>query len=72
MGTFSETYERHPERIRPLDEMKRCAIVDVLDQCCGNDLIAVRLLGMGEQRFIGWRGSTTIGRQRQTEEARCA
>jgi DNA-binding NtrC family response regulator len=47
MGTFSKNYERHPERICRLDEVKRRAIVDALDQCRGHYLTAARLLGIG-------------------------
>jgi len=42
MGTFSKNCESHPERVCRLDEVKRQAIVEVLNQCRGNYLIAAR------------------------------
>ena len=48
MGTFSKNCKSHPETICRLDEVKRRAIVDALDLCCGHYLIAARLLGIGK------------------------
>ena len=47
MDTCSKRYESRPERICRLDEVKRRAIVDALDRCRGNHLIAARLLSIG-------------------------
>jgi hypothetical protein len=42
------------------DEVKRRALCDALDKCCGNYLLAARLLGIGRITSLGWRGCTTI------------
>jgi transcriptional regulator of acetoin/glycerol metabolism len=66
MGTFSKNHESRPERICRLDEVKRRAIVDALDQCSGNYLIAARSLGIG--RTTIYRMAKAYNYQRPTAQ----
>jgi len=47
MGTFFSGTRKPFEIILPLNEVKSRAIVNALDKCSGNYLLAARLLGIG-------------------------
>jgi len=68
MDTFSNSknYERHPERICRWDEVKRRAVVDAIDQCRGNYLLAARSLGIG--RTTIYRMAKAYNYQRPTAQ----
>ena len=47
MSTLLKTIRQPLGAILPLEEVKRRVIVDALDKCAGNYLLAARLLGIG-------------------------
>ena len=47
MGTLLKSIRQPLGAILPLEEVKRRVIVDALDKCAGNYLLAARLLGIG-------------------------
>jgi transcriptional regulator of acetoin/glycerol metabolism len=47
MSTFRKHIRKPLSIILPLNEVKRQAIVDALDNCRGNYVLAARLLGIG-------------------------
>jgi transcriptional regulator of acetoin/glycerol metabolism len=47
MSTLLKSIRQPLGAILPLEEVKRRAILDALDKCVGNYLLAARLLGIG-------------------------
>jgi transcriptional regulator of acetoin/glycerol metabolism len=48
MSTLLKTIRKPFGIVLPLDQVKRRAIVDALDKCGGNCLLAAQLLGIGK------------------------
>jgi transcriptional regulator of acetoin/glycerol metabolism len=48
MSTLSKTIRKPLGIVLPMDEVKRRVIVDALDKCRGNYILAAHLLGIGK------------------------
>lgn len=48
MSTLLKTIQRPLGIVLPMDEVKRRVIVDALDKCSGDRILAARLLGIGK------------------------
>jgi hypothetical protein len=56
MSTFSKGIQEPLPTIVPLALLKRCAVIDAIEQCHGSRLLAARLLGIGKTtiyRMVG-------------------
>jgi len=63
MSTLLKSIRQPLGTTLPLSEVKRRVIVDALDKCGGNYLLAAHLLESEEQRSIVWVGCTAISSQ---------
>jgi len=57
MSAISKQIRNPLPAILPLAHLKRCAVLDAIDKCHGNRLLAARLLGIGKTTIYRMAGA---------------